>query len=117
MSSVGSDAKISGAKIDPLHSETKENVPRAESEGGVAGSDRNIDQARENPLGSQGVGKHPEPHDDNQGAVGRDATISGAKIDPLVGQAQAAGQPVTGSTTEEVDATRIQPLGGVREDK
>ena len=53
-SRAGSDAKISGSKIEPLDSEQKEGVPRDESSGGVAGTDINIDQARIDPVGGRG---------------------------------------------------------------
>ena len=51
---AGSDAKISGAKIEPLASETKEGVQSDPGGGGVAGKDRDIDQARMEPLGGHG---------------------------------------------------------------
>lgn len=50
----GSDEKISAAKIDPLASETKANVPHDQSSRGAVGSDRNIDQARIDPIGGAG---------------------------------------------------------------
>jgi hypothetical protein len=52
---AGSDAKISGSKIDPLSSDVKTGVPSAESSGGVAGTDHNVDQARIEPVGGAGV--------------------------------------------------------------
>lgn len=45
---------ISGAKIQPLDSETKANVPLDTSSRGSAGTDRTIDQARIDPLGGAG---------------------------------------------------------------
>ena len=50
----GSDEKISGSKIHPLASETKYNVPLDTSSRGVVGTDRNIDQARIDPVGGKG---------------------------------------------------------------
>ena len=50
----GSDDKISGSKIDPLAPETKYNVPLDTSSRGVVGTDRNIDQARIDPVGGKG---------------------------------------------------------------
>ncbi|KAL8728156.1 MAG: hypothetical protein Q9181_005439 [Wetmoreana brouardii] len=47
----GSDEKISAAKIDPLASDVKANVPHDQSSRGAVGSDRNIDQARIEPVG------------------------------------------------------------------
>jgi len=50
----GSDENISGAKIQPLNSETKEGVPLDQSSRGVVGTDSTIDQARINPFGGRG---------------------------------------------------------------
>lgn len=55
----GSDEKISGAKIDPLASDTKANVPLDMSSRGAVGSDRNIDQARIDPIGGKGTSLLP----------------------------------------------------------
>jgi len=84
---------------------------------GVAGSDRNIDQSRIDPLeGNRGQYQHPESHADSQGVVGRDGVISGAKIDPLVAQANQATRKNEGLDDEQVDASRVEPLGEVREE-
>lgn len=56
----GSDEKISASKIQPLDSETKNNQEHDTSSRGVAGSDRNIDQARTNPLGGAGTAIHTD---------------------------------------------------------
>ncbi|KAK5165812.1 uncharacterized protein LTR77_008735 [Saxophila tyrrhenica] len=118
MSSTGSDAKISGTKIEPLDStDTKQNQQRDMGGQGVAGSDKNIDQARIGPVGGKGVGQNPAPHDDVQGVVGRDANVEKVKIDPLVSQAeQSTEQPAPGLNDENVSAARVAPLGEVRED-
>jgi hypothetical protein len=52
--SAGSDAKISGSKIEPLDSDIKVGVPHDVSSQGVVGSDRNIDQTRIDPVGGHG---------------------------------------------------------------
>jgi hypothetical protein len=53
-SRVGTDDTISGAKLEPLKSNEKEGVDHAASEGGVAGTDFDIDQSRIDPLGGTG---------------------------------------------------------------
>ncbi|KAK8198754.1 hypothetical protein M8818_006621 [Zalaria obscura] len=57
----GSDEKISGAKIEPLDSETKYNTPHDQGSRGVVGTDRTIDQARIDPVGGHGE-LHRSPH-------------------------------------------------------
>lgn len=64
VSSTGSDAKISGSKIEPLDSEQKEGVSRDESGGGAAGTDVNIDQARIDPVGGKGRAIHRQTEND-----------------------------------------------------
>jgi len=77
----GSDEKISGAKIQPLDSETKYDQPHDLSSRGSAGSDHNIDTARLEPVeGNRGQYQHTEPRSDEQGVVGRDEVVGGAKI-------------------------------------
>ncbi|EMC99882.1 hypothetical protein BAUCODRAFT_128589 [Baudoinia panamericana UAMH 10762] len=113
----GSDEKISGAKIQPLDSETKYNQTHDLSSRGVAGSDRNIDQSRIEPTeGNRGQYQHTAPHVDSHGVVGRDEVVSGAKIDPLVGEVNESTRKEPGLGDEEVDAGRIAPLGEVREE-
>ncbi|KAK5464953.1 hypothetical protein LTS15_001516 [Exophiala xenobiotica] len=112
----GSDEKISGTKIDPLASETKANQPHDQSSRGVAGTDRSIDKTRIDPLGGAGQYRHPAAHADSQGVVGRDETIQGAKIDPLSGKGNASTTKSAGLDDEQVDASRINPMGEVREE-
>ncbi|PSK46567.1 hypothetical protein B9Z65_5535 [Elsinoe australis] len=113
----GSDEKISAAKIQPLDSETKYNQARDQSSRGSAGSDRNLDQTRTEPLGVQGVGQHTSSHANDQGGIGRDETLQGAKIDPLGAKGgDISTRKAPGLDHEEVDSSRIHPLGGVRED-
>ncbi|KAI4173791.1 MAG: hypothetical protein LQ348_006482 [Seirophora lacunosa] len=111
----GSDEKISAAKIDPLASETKANVPHDQSSRGAVGSDRNIDQARIDPIGGAGQYKHPASHA-SSGVVGSDADMEKAKIDPLAGEVPKGGAQPSGLTDEGIDAARVQPLGEVREE-
>ncbi|KAJ9636273.1 hypothetical protein H2199_007948 [Coniosporium tulheliwenetii] len=111
---TGSDEMISGAKIQPLDSETKANVPLDTSSRGSAGTDRTIDQARIDPLGGAGQYQNPLPHADSQGVVGRDETIQGTKIEPLEGKKDEAQGKGPGLDDENVDASRIDPLGEVR---
>ena len=61
--------------------------------------------------------QHPEPHADSQGSVGREEVIQGAKIDPLAGGPDLEGgeRAKSGLDDENVDASRISPLGEVRE--
>ena len=84
---------------------------------GVAGSDRNINQARISPVeGNRGQYQHAEPHADTQGVVGRDETIQGAKVDPLMSQTNEATRNNQGLDDEQVAASRVEPLGSVREE-
>jgi len=48
--------------------------------------------------------------------VGRDETIQGAKLEPLEGKGSEPTSKSTGLDDEEVDASRINPLGEVREE-
>lgn len=59
--------------------------------------------------------KHPAPHADS-GVIGNDANIDKSKIEPLKGDVSKGGQQTSGLGDEEVDAARVQPLGGVREE-
>ncbi|KAL9019978.1 MAG: hypothetical protein Q9185_002768 [Variospora sp. 1 TL-2023] len=111
----GSDEKISAAKIDPLASETKANVPHDQSSRGAVGTDRNIDQARIDPIGGVGQYKHPAPHA-SAGVVGPDANMEKTKIEPLEGEVSKGRVQPSGLTDEGVDAARVQPLGEVREE-
>lgn len=65
---------------------------------------------------SIGQYQHPEPHADSQGVVGRDETIAGAKIDPLAGKNKQAETELPGLDDENVDSSRIPPMGEVREE-
>ncbi|KIW12591.1 hypothetical protein PV08_09869 [Exophiala spinifera] len=112
----GSDEKISATKIDPLASDTKANQPHDQSSRGATGTDRSIDQSRIDPLGGAGRYKHPAPHADSQGVAGRDEAIQGAKIDPLSGKENTSTTKSPGLDDEQVDASRINPLGEVREE-
>jgi len=47
--------------------------------------------------------------------VGRDETITGAKIEPLAGEFKVAQKKMPGLDDETVDASRINPMGEVRE--
>lgn len=60
--------------------------------------------------------QHPAPHADSQGVVGRDEAIQGAKIDPLSGKENVSTTKSTGLDDEQVDASRINPMGEVREE-
>ena len=66
-------------------------------------------------LALVGQYKHPAPHADS-GVVGNDANLDKSKIEPLEGNISKGGQQASGLGDEEVDATRVQPLGGVREE-
>ncbi|MCJ1248755.1 hypothetical protein MMC30_005974 [Trapelia coarctata] len=109
----------SGAKIDPLASETKKGTPLDTSSQGVAGTDRNIDQARIHLLGGHGQYQHTTPHVSSGGVAGTDEAIQGAKIDPMA-PGDAEGKKAQGSgmglEDEAVDAARIEPVGSVREE-
>ena len=54
-------------------------------------------------------------HANSQGVVGRDETIQGAKIEPLEGRRGEATSKQSGFDDEQVDASRINPMGVVRE--
>jgi len=83
----------------------------------VVGTDRNIDQARTEPLeGNRGQYQHTEPHAQSGGVVGGDETVSGAKIDPLANESDAATRKNPGLDDETVDASRVEPMGEVREE-
>lgn len=58
----------------------------------------------------------PAPHADSQGVAERDATIEGAKIEPLDGGRGNATSKEPGLDDELVDASRVNPLGEVREE-
>jgi hypothetical protein len=55
-------------------------------------------------------------HADSQGVVGREEVLQGSKIAPLDGGLRQATQHTQGLDDEAVDAARLKPLGGVRED-
>ncbi|GME22559.1 set domain-containing protein [Neofusicoccum parvum] len=112
---TGRDETISGAKIQPLDSETKHNVEHDLSSRGAAGTDHSIDHARIEPLGGHGQFQHPAPHANSQGVVGRDEAFAGAKIAPLDGKEGPTAGKSTGLDDEAVDGSRIAPLGEVRE--
>jgi hypothetical protein len=59
--------------------------------------------------------QHPAPHADSSGVVGRDETIAGAKIDPFSHNKQ-ADIKLPGLRDKDIDASRISPLGEVREE-
>lgn len=48
--------------------------------------------------------------------VGRDETVQGAKIDPLGGQRDGTTRKNEGLEDESVDASRVQPMGEVRDE-
>ncbi|KAF2093532.1 hypothetical protein NA57DRAFT_61238 [Rhizodiscina lignyota] len=120
-SSVGNAATLSGSKIEPLDSNQKYNTEHDLSDRGSAGTNTNIDEARIDPLGGRvscnaGQYQHPEAHADSQGVVGREDVIQGAKIDPLEQAPGMKSAPVKGGLDDEnVDASRINPMGEVRE--
>lgn len=60
--------------------------------------------------------QHPAPHADSQDVVGRDEAIQGAKIDRLSGKEKVATAKLTGLDDEQVDASRINPMGEVGEE-
>ncbi|KAI0846760.1 hypothetical protein F5Y00DRAFT_242974 [Daldinia vernicosa] len=116
MPSTGNTPEISGTKIEPLRSEVKYNTPYEGTDRGSVGSDQTIDQARINPLGGKGKHQHPAPHADSQGVVGTAEGLGQTKIEPLDSDAKDPQNPRTGLDDEAVDASRIYPLGEVRED-
>ncbi|KAL1636279.1 hypothetical protein SLS56_001259 [Neofusicoccum ribis] len=67
--STGRDETISGAKIQPLDSETKHNVEHDLSSRGAAGTDHNIDHARIEPLGGHGKQAATAPAELTAGAA------------------------------------------------
>jgi hypothetical protein len=67
-------------------------------------------------MSNLGQYQHPEPHADSQGVVGRDEAIQGAKIEPLEGGRGTTTSKQPGLDDEHVDASRINPLGEVREE-
>ncbi|KAI9821064.1 MAG: hypothetical protein M1827_003797 [Pycnora praestabilis] len=115
----GSDEKLSGAKIQPLESEVKDDTPLDTSSRGATGSDRNIDQSRIEPIGGAGQYQHPLPQTHDGGSTGSDEAIGGAKIEPLEGAQGDKGNEEVGKNgldDESVDGARVQPLGEVREE-
>ncbi|KAI9659045.1 MAG: hypothetical protein M1821_002005 [Bathelium mastoideum] len=112
----GSDEKISASKIDPLASDQKYGVEHDLSSRGAAGSDRNIDQTRVDPVGGAGQYRHPDSKADSQGVVGRDEAVQGSKIEPLEGKDHTFQAKAPGLDDEQVDGSRINPLGEVREE-
>lgn len=56
------------------------------------------------------------PHADSTGVVGRDEDIGRVKIDPLDGSQKSSQRKDLGLDDEVVDAARVAPLGGVREE-
>ncbi|OCL12801.1 hypothetical protein AOQ84DRAFT_311557 [Glonium stellatum] len=113
-SESANDANLSGAKIQPLDSETKRHVPQTDHS--VVGDDSDINQARIDPLGGRGQYQHPAPHANSQGVVGRDNVLQGAKIAPMEGEYQKADRESQGLDDEAVDGARINPMGSVREE-
>ena len=49
--------------------------------------------------------------------MGRDETVQGAKLEPLGGQADTATRKTEGLDDEQVDSTRIAPLGAGARDE
>ena len=60
--------------------------------------------------------QHTAPHADTQGVVGRDEAVQGAKIEPLSGKEYETQLKGEGLDDEHVDASRVAPLGEVREE-
>jgi hypothetical protein len=67
-------------------------------------------------LAHTGQYQHTLPHADSHGSVGRDETIQGSKIAPFDGKFKTAATTTGGLDDETVDASRIDPLGEVREE-
>jgi hypothetical protein len=61
--------------------------------------------------------QHPAPHA-TIGAVGRDGTVGGSKIDPLAAKLKSNTSTDThqGLDDEAIDTARIAPMGEVREE-
>ena len=60
--------------------------------------------------------QHTASHADSQGVVGRDETVQGSKIEPLTGKENETQRKGEGLDDENVDASRVAPLGEVREE-
>ncbi|KAI1780166.1 hypothetical protein F4818DRAFT_402025 [Hypoxylon cercidicola] len=114
MPSTGNTTQLSGTKIEPLELEVKYSTSHDDTDRGSAGSNRTVDQTRIDPLGGKGQRQHTAPHADSQGVVGTAENIGKSKIAPLEG-AKEAQIPRTGLDDEQVDASRINPLGRVKE--
>lgn len=56
------------------------------------------------------------PHANSQGVIGREDIVQGAKIAPLDGEVKRTTEHGQGLDDETVDASRIRPLGEVREE-
>ncbi|KZF24474.1 hypothetical protein L228DRAFT_245413 [Xylona heveae TC161] len=112
----GSDEKISAAKIDPLASTMKQGVPHDQSSRGAVGTDRNIDRSRIAPLAGHAHHHHVAPHADTSGVVGHEHTIASTKIDPLSRTTHTPVPPDTGLDIEDIDSSRIEPMGEVEDD-
>ena len=102
--SVGGDANIDQASVDPLGGAGTLNLASGMFWGRVMLT-----------ASHTGQHQHTRPHADSQGSVGRDEVIQGAKIDPL-GTVKGDEEAVAGGIDDEaVDAARIEPMGQVRE--
>ncbi|KAL9110841.1 MAG: hypothetical protein Q9227_004641 [Pyrenula ochraceoflavens] len=129
--SIGNDEIVSGAKLEPVSSSTKAGTEHDLSGRGAAGTDRNIDQTRIDPLGGKarlhdpslaGQYQHTAPHADSSGVIGREEEVSGSKIEPLSpeeGSGKQSGERErrsSGLDDETVDRGRIDPMGSQREE-
>jgi hypothetical protein len=56
------------------------------------------------------------PHANSQGVVGYEDVIQSSKIAPMDGSEKRATQHTHGLDDETIDASRIRPLGEVREE-
>ncbi|KAF2263066.1 hypothetical protein CC78DRAFT_292168 [Lojkania enalia] len=111
------DAQLSGAKIDPFDRTAKHNTNHARDHGAI-GEDEDIRRTQIHPLDSSAKAHHKQaPHADSQGVVGYEDVVQGSKIAPMEGGAPGATKHDQGLTDESIDKSRINPIGGLREDE
>merc|ERR1711879_339199 len=114
-SKMDQDALYSGAKIEPLKSPVKYHQPH--SDHGVLGEDFFIQETHEAPLDSPLKHHHlQQAHAETHGVCGYDDIIQSTKIAPMDGKMKQRTTHEEGLDMENIDASRIAPMGEVREE-
>ncbi|KAF2276581.1 uncharacterized protein EI97DRAFT_458496 [Westerdykella ornata] len=105
----------SSSKIEPLKSPVKYHQPHDNH--GVIGEDHDIEEDHLEPLRSEIKHHHIQlPHAETHGVIGYDDVIQSSKIAPFNGKLNQRTEHEEGIDDEDIDASRIRPMGEVREE-